>query len=330
MEEDYTRESYIQEEDNDHLFDILQFETLVQSLGYEGIIKLCQTSRKYKSICEQPEVWKSLIRKDFRVKSTWEDPRQEYLTRKLNIRNIAYETIKFNFEDEYIFRRVPGASLLGNIPLMLKTLYKRLLRYHNPSDTYYVKLDLEGVDRLIKSSVTVMLIMGGISCGKNNKVDYFAEMKPEFISLLKPWEKPLQEFIQNTGTSFDLSTIGPLEQIIPPFSIKMIFPKGVSYKILKLLVDSGIYDLNKETAIEFIKLMYNLGCIEPDDDRDDGHYSIRNIHNYMKEVAETLYVKYGKDLPNFNYIYTELFGKNTTIIRQFPRSPMRRRSYGIS
>lgn len=67
---------------SDRLFTVSRFEQLIHNLDADSIINLCQTNSSFRDICNDPVLWKRLIRRDYGIEPTWDDPRKEYLNRK--------------------------------------------------------------------------------------------------------------------------------------------------------------------------------------------------------------------------------------------------------
>lgn len=67
-------------------FDILThkdiFTNVVSNMSVDEIVNFCQVNKDANHACNRPNVWKMLIRRDFNVEPTTNDPRKEYIDRK--------------------------------------------------------------------------------------------------------------------------------------------------------------------------------------------------------------------------------------------------------
>lgn len=234
---------------------LLQFETLIENLDYDSIVNICTLNSDYKHLCNQREVWNTLLLKKY-GKKYLDDPREEYL---LHVRYPTNEVLPYTvdevytFPDEYLF-----AYFNGNISNLMKFKYEDLMKLAKMSN----QIRSEG------GKVTFMMDeYYNISYTSNTPIS--AEI---IRNLLEPWKSHLERFNRDTG----------LNIIASPFVVNNIVYIDHSYS--RILYQMMISPRNQKLYDAMRQFIFdqNLTQIKP-------HLKIQNFHNPNNPMYAELY-----------------------------------------
>lgn len=255
---------------------LLQFETLIEHLDAQSIINICKTSREYREVCNDREVWVTLYKKRFGANPTY-DPRQEYIERIRYKLNVEYPIEIIEQEDgKYRF-----PSFVGEYAAIL----------YRDGKVYMIKIDIEGMKDLFMKTSYWSKQKGRISDGifdNDNLILNFVnhdvyEMiwRPEFEPLTQPWINAINRANTDIGSHFGNPGVIEYPQI-----------KYLGYNILREIfsqTNGFIGWFSGGVAIIFaIFLLSEWSFIEPDDWKYmDIEYV--EVYNKIKDKMRQIY-----------------------------------------
>lgn len=277
------------------LYDLLQFETLIEHLDAEGVVNVCKLNKQYASLCSERKVWVTLLKKHYGVSPTY-DPRQEYIDRK-----------KYKLNREY-FEAVPVFS--GEYPLTIYPL-------PHSDHSVHMKTNIAGITTLFKHAVNWQIVNDTLNIVKIDGSVFATEWKPEFQALTTPWVEPLGWIRRETGLNMQV-------QINEDRNIK-ILGYNLLNRIYQFFETLTIVQQQAQIMITMIMFAHKLGFIEPNDDLYLPDPDLIQLFYGMKRGMKIIHDGHGyiQGLP-IPEMYQEMFGQSITL----PLSPGRR-SYRV-
>jgi hypothetical protein len=130
-------------------------------LHVDVIRRLCSTNIQMRKICDNPETWRYLLKRDYKIQSTSSDPEREYLIeeryRKIRPYIMDYISKNYDFKGYSIddaIAKFGGMEAIHDVDAEIKDLRDFLERVDD--DEYYQLQDIKEIE--IKENILARLI----------------------------------------------------------------------------------------------------------------------------------------------------------------------------